>query len=238
MRTLLLTNDDGIAADGLIRLAEAARAFGEVWIVAPDCERSATSHAITLSQGIDIYPYAFPVEGVRAFSCSGMPGDCVRVGIQAVMPKKPDAVLSGINYGYNVANDIQYSATVGAAFEAALWDCLGVALSEESSSSHEVSAVYLKELLRMALEEQAKPDRIININFPGCRLKDCKGILTDRRVSGHMVFDDRYEAIEKLPGEGKRYRVKGVPRCESEEGTDLRAVQEGYISYGPVYNIR
>ena len=133
---ILITNDDGIEADGLIRLAEAAKEFGEVWVVAPKRERSAASHSITLRRHIDVYPHNdFPVEGVKAYHCSGKPADCVRVGALAVMPEKPDLVLSGINYGYNSATDIQYSATVGAAFEAAFQGIHAIALSEGFSTS-------------------------------------------------------------------------------------------------------
>ena len=119
MRTILITNDDGIEAGGIVRLAKAAAEFGEVWVVAPARQMSAASHSITLHSPLDIYPHSFPVPGVRAFSCSGTPGDCVRTGSLSILPRRPDVVLSGINYGYNVASDIQYSATAGAAFEAA-----------------------------------------------------------------------------------------------------------------------
>ena len=115
MRTILITNDDGIEAGGIVRLAEAAAEFGEVWVVAPARQMSAASHSITLHSPLDIYPHSFPVPGVRAFSCSGTPGDCVRTGSLSILPRRPDVVLSGINYGYNVASDIQYSGTVGAA---------------------------------------------------------------------------------------------------------------------------
>ncbi|MBR1855187.1 MAG: 5'/3'-nucleotidase SurE, partial [Lachnospiraceae bacterium] len=113
-RKILITNDDGITADGLIRLVREAVKFGEVWVVAPDGERSAASHSISLHRALDVYPYDLGVDGVRAFTCSGTPGDCVRVGSIGVMPYKPDVVLSGINFGYNTATDIQYSATAGA----------------------------------------------------------------------------------------------------------------------------
>ena len=98
-RKILITNDDGIESDGIARLAEAAKEFGEVWIVAPESQRSAASHSITLRHPIDVLPHDFPVEGVHAFSCSGTPGDCVRVGSLNIMPVKPDVVLSGINFG-------------------------------------------------------------------------------------------------------------------------------------------
>ena len=117
MKKILITNDDGIESDGLIRLVKEAIKYGEVLVVAPVEQRSASSHCISLHSPIDIFPHAFPVEGVKAYSCRGTPADCIRVGSVFIMTEKPDIVLSGINYGYNSATDIQYSGTCGAAFE-------------------------------------------------------------------------------------------------------------------------
>ncbi|MBQ7534560.1 MAG: 5'/3'-nucleotidase SurE [Stomatobaculum sp.] len=237
MRTILITNDDGIEAGGIIRLAEAAKEFGEVWVVAPAQQMSAASQSITLHSPIDVYPHVFPVSGVHAFSCSGTPGDCVRVGSLSVMPRKPDVVLSGINYGLNVASDIQYSATAGAAFEASFQGLPGIAFSEEAVPCHEVSDRYLKELLEELLEERPGPGQILNVNFPGCPLAQCRGILRDRSVSQGMIFRDHYLELEQLPGGGVRLMVEGVYDASAEEGTDLRAVTEGYVSVGLVNNI-
>ena len=237
MRTILITNDDGITADGLIRLAEAARNFGQVWVVAPEKQRSAASHSITLHSHIDVYPHAFPVDGVRAFACSGTPGDCVRVGSLYVMPGKPDAVLSGINYGYNVASDIQYSATAGAAFEAAFQGIRAIALSEDISSCHEVTQAYLPEVLERLLELPARPGQIWNVNFPGCPLAECGGILENRSVSRGAFYRDHYRKLEDLPGNGFRLMVEGVYNEEAEAGTDFRAVVDKYVSVGSVSNV-
>ena len=119
MRKILITNDDGIYSDGIIRLAQTAKEFGEVWVVAPESQRSAMSHSITLRHPIEAWNVDFPVEGVHAYACDGTPADCVRIGVLNIVPGKPDNVFSGINYGYNVASDIQYSATAGAASSAA-----------------------------------------------------------------------------------------------------------------------
>ena len=120
MRKILITNDDGIDSGGIARLAAAATAFGEVYVVAPEHQRSAASHCITLHEPFTVRPYDFPVDGVKAWSCSGTPGDCVRIGCLNMVPGGPDAVLTGINHGTNVASDIQYSATAGAAFSCAV----------------------------------------------------------------------------------------------------------------------
>ena len=237
MKRILITNDDGITSGGLARLAEAAARFGRVWVVAPDGQRSAASHSITLHSPVDVYPAAFPVEGVRAFSCSGTPADCVRVGCLYVMPAKPDVVLSGINYGYNAASDIQYSATAGAAFEAAFQEIPAIALSEHAGPCHEVTDAYLAEVLERLLPVKPAPGEILNVNFPGCALRECRGILENRTVSDGMFYRDHYRIMEKLPGGGVRLMVEGVYNEECREGTDFRALVEGYISIGTVRNI-
>ena len=147
MRKILITNDDGIDADGLVRLARAAVEFGEVWVVAPDSQRSAMSHGVTLRESIQVWKVDFPVPGVHAYACVGKRADCVRIGVLNIVPGKPDHVFSGINYGYNVATDIQYSATAGAAFEAAFQKIHTIAFSEDSCEIQDVTYRYLKEII-------------------------------------------------------------------------------------------
>lgn len=234
---ILITNDDGIEADGIIRLARAAKEFGEVWVVAPESQRSAASHSISLHNEIDVYPCQdFPIDGVHAFSSSGTPGDCVRVGSLSVMPDKPEVVLSGINFGFNVASDIQYSATAGAAFEAAFQGYHAIALSE-GCHCHEVTDKYIKEILKKLLNGPLQPGFIHNVNFPDCPLGDCKGILYDRKVSRGMFYKDHYNLVEELDDGGKRYMVEGVYTPEAEAGTDFEAILNNYISVGVVNNV-
>ncbi|MBQ3939745.1 MAG: 5'/3'-nucleotidase SurE [Oscillospiraceae bacterium] len=237
MHRILITNDDGITADGLIRLAAAAREFGEVYVVAPDIQRSAASHSISLHSHIDIYPHSFPVSGVRAFSCSGTPADCVRVGCLNVMPERPDTVLSGINYGFNVASDIQYSATAGAAFEAAFQGCRGIALSEDAVPCHETADRYLREILAELLGLPPRAGQIWNVNFPGCPLGECGGILRGRSVSAGMFYRDSYRQIAELEQGGIRLMVDGQYNEDNEDGTDFRAVCDKFVSVGSVNNI-
>ena len=238
MKKILITNDDGIYADGIVRLARAAVKFGEVWVIAPDGQRSAMSHYITLHSHIDVYEVKdFPVEGVKAFSCSGMPTDCVRVGSLSVMPEKPDIVLSGINKGFNLAADIQYSATAGAAFEAAFQGYHAIAVSEGFDEPHEVTDKYLEEILRKLINTPLPEGHIHNVNFPQCTLTECKGILFDRTVSPNMFYKDTYDPIEELPNGGIRYMIHGTPRPIAEEGSDFRAILDNYVSIGIVNNI-
>ena len=236
MRTILITNDDGIEADGLIRLAAAAQEFGAVYVIAPESQRSAASHSITLHSHIDVYPHAFPVPGVHAFSCSGTPADCVRV-CPNLMPCRPDAVLSGINYGFNVASDIQYSATAGAAFEAAFQGYHAIALSEEACDCHAVTDAYLRDILAELLDQELAYGQILNVNFPGCPPEACGGILFDRTVSHGMIYRDHYNVIGQLPEDGLRLMVEGDFNRDAEEGTDFHAVMSGYVSVGIADNI-
>ena len=201
MRKILITNDDGINADGIIRLAQAATEFGEVWVIAPDSQRSAMSHSITLRHSVDAWKVDFPVPGVHAYACSGTPGDCVRIGSLNIVPEKPDHVFSGINYGFNAASDIQYSATAGAAFEAAFQGIHTLAFSEDACEIHEVTERYLKEIIAELLNKPLGVNQIWNVNFPGCQLAECNGILRDRKVSTDAFYVDRY--IETTVSEDK-----------------------------------
>ncbi|MCR4617116.1 MAG: 5'/3'-nucleotidase SurE [Lachnospiraceae bacterium] len=237
MRKILITNDDGINADGLIRLAKSASKLGKVWVVAPHEQKSAASHTVTLRNHLDLYPVAFPVENVIAYSCSGMPVDCVRVGILNIIGEKPDVILSGINLGYNAASDIQYSATAGAAFEGVFQGIPSIALSEGFTEIHETTDRYLDELLSEYIDYDYIPGHIININFPGCKLSECKGILRNRTVSEGMFFKDTYDLKENLPNGGMRLMIHGTPTYSAEEGTDFKALLDNYVSVGYVNNI-
>ncbi len=237
MKRILITNDDGIEADGLIRLTRAALKFGEVWVVAPESQRSACSHAITLRTSIEITPFPeFPVEGVKAFACSGTPADCVRVGGLNVLPERPDVLLSGINYGYNAATDIQYSGTLGAAFEGAFQGYHAIAVSESADECHEIADAYLDEVLEEAMELKLAYGQVVNINFPHGPLSGCKGIKRDRKVSRGMFYKDRYKQTRKNANGMVELMVDGQWTGIGEEGTDLEAIVDGYVSIGFVNN--
>ena len=236
MRKILITNDDGIDADGITRLARAEKEFGEVWVVAPDSQRSAVSHGITLRHSIEAWKVDFPVSGVHAYACDGKPADCVRIGVLNIVPGKPDYVFSGINYGYNVATDLQYSATAGAAFEAAFQEIHTIAFSEDACELHEVTYRYLQEIIAELLDKPLGINQIWNVNFPSCRLSECNGILRDRKVSTEVFYKDRY--METMVSEGRiSYMVEGIRNYSASEGTDLKAILDNYVSVGIATNI-
>lgn len=236
MRKILITNDDGIDSDGIIRLAQVAKEFGEVYVVAPDGQRSAMSHSITLRHSIEAWEVEFPVEGVKAYACNGTPGDCVRIGVLNIVPGRPDNVFSGINYGYNVATDLQYSATAGAAFEAAFQKVHAIAFSEDFSDCHETTDEYIRDIMAELIDKPLELNQIWNVNFPGCRLSECKGVLRDLLVSSDEFYEDKYNET-RLPDGKTSYMVEGIRNWEASAGTDLRAILDNYVSIGIATNI-
>lgn len=234
-RTIFIVNDDGICSPGIVQLARAAVRFGEVWVVAPETQRSAMSHRITCFDPITVRSHEFACGGVRAFSCSGSPADCVRVGIK-VIGRKPDAVLSGINNGYNIGADIQYSATVGAALEAAFWGIHAIAFSQDDPARHEVTDRYLDGLIEEYLDRPLSRSQIWNINFPSCTVGECAGVKRGCTVSTDDYYADDYS--ESVAEDGSReYRLIMGRKPVFTEGCDLHAVCNNFVSVGVVNNL-
>lgn len=235
---ILVTNDDGIRADGIIRLAKAAKKYGDVIVCAPDEQKSGASHSINLQTPIPVKEVSFPVEGVRAYAISGSPSDCVRVSVRGFLSEEemPDVVLSGINNGYNAGTDVQYSGTIGAAMEAEFQGIKAIAFSEGFGDNHSVTDKYLESILGQAIEKKIGDDEIINVNFPTCEIEELKGILWDRTVSEGFFYKDHYNK-QILEDGTVAYMVEGVLTHQAEEGSDLRALADNYISIGIVKNI-
>ena len=235
MRKILVTNDDGIDSDGIVRLVKTAAKFGEVWVVAPCKQYSAMSHSATFWTPIDVWPVDFPVEGVHAFATSGTPSDCICVALNAVLPFKPDVVFCGINAGYNIASSIQYSGTCGAAFEASNQGFHTMAFSEYHEGTHEVTDKYSEEIASVLIDKPLGVNEIWNVNFPGCSLEECKGIKYGCVVSPVPFFSGGYKEIKK-DGDKITYMIDYKPVWEAEEGTDLRALIDNYVAVGKVKN--
>lgn len=244
MRRILITNDDGIESPGLIRLVKTASALGDVFVIAPDGQRSAQSHSITLRKPIDLWPVRLPIDGVDAYACTGTPADCVRIGLAHLLKEKPDWVLSGINSGYNMGTDIQYSATVGAALEATITGVPAIAVSEAAGDNHGLTDAYLPGILADLLDRKLGAEEIINVNFPAGSQADFRGILDNRTVGRCPMYLAEYETVATREDGGARVEVRGILDVKSillddgEKESDFRALMEGYISIGKVHNIQ
>lgn len=235
-RLILITNDDGIEAGGIRQLTEAAKAFGEVWVVAPESQRSGKSHSVTYLEPIYVRERPDYMDGVKAYECSGVPVDCVRVGMH-LLGRKPDVVLSGINNGYNISSDIQYSGTAGAALEAAFWGIPAIAFSQANLDYHPVTDRYLSELIGEYIDKPLPQNTVWNINFPGCALEDCKGIQRGCAVSQDEFYTDSYECKTLEDGTIEYMVAPGRNWCGSA-GTDLGAICGNYVSVGTVTNVQ
>lgn len=232
---ILITNDDGITAEGIRRLAVMAKEFGEVWVVAPEKQCSAMSHCLTVRGYIEVRPAEFPVEGVKAYSVGGTPADCVKAAVHEIMPQRPDIVFSGINFGYNAGGDILYSGTVGACMEALLQGMPAIAFSNEPNGVYEVLDKYMLSVTKQLLSDMPAKNEIWNINFPGCKLEKCQGIKWNCAPAKSPFYTDHYERTE-LENGCFRLETAGIPATSGEEGTDIWALLENYISVGKVRN--
>ena len=232
---ILLTNDDGIHAEGLAALERiAAKLSDDVWICAPEAERSGASRALTLSDPIRVREY-----GPRRFSTTGTPTDCVMLGIrELVTGKAPDLVLSGVNRGVNLAEDVTMSGTVAGAIEARAMGVPGIALSQggfyEGDADYEAAEAFAPGIVRRLLEVGWPADVVMNLNFPHRPLDQ----ITEVEVTRQGFRDAHVRMAEKRTDlRGREYFWVGYrqERSTPEAGTDLRAFYDGKISVTPLH---
>ncbi len=239
MRKILIVNDDGIESEGLAELAGLALTMGEVTVVAPSSQCSGMSQRITITNHLDARKVSFPVPGVRAaYSVDGTPADCTMTAIGGILDEKPDLVLSGINKGYNVGTDILYSGTVGAAMEALVHRVPAVAFSiGKNYRDFSLIRKYFRELMEYALKNPAGPGAIWNFNFPDCDPAEARGILYDREPAQIEFFGvEEYDLHGDKDGEFYLSPKAQMPES-GPEGTDMKAVIDGYISVGKVFSM-
>src|SRR5207237_1028645 len=227
---LLCTNDDGILAQGLACLIEAAEPLGEITVVAPDREQSATSHSLTLHHPIR------PIErGERRYQVDGTPTDCVMLAVEALMPQRPDYVLSGINHGQNMGEDVLYSGTVAAAMEGLALGIPSIAISfaggdlraDLTHLRKQVSV--LTDLLRHLTTLPAFPaNTLLNVNLPPVEGAAVKGVRLTRL--GRRVYSNSITPMHDPWGREIFWIGGGHASWTGEEDSDFRAIEEGFSS--------
>ena len=195
---ILVTNDDGISAPGIQRLAEAMTEFGEVYVVAPDSAQSGMSHAVTFSRILRLNPFDFGRGVKKAFACSGTPVDCVKLAISEVFGHEnlPDLLVSGINHGSNASINVIYSGTMAAAIDGAISGIpsIGFSLLDESwDADFAASLKVARTLTRQTLERGLPKGTSLNVNIPRLAPDDLKGIKVCRQAMGYWRdnFDER-----------------------------------------------
>ena len=228
---ILLTNDDGINATGLKVLAEHLERVGKVSIVAPDRERSAVGHALTLH-----HPLRAVKLGTDIFAVDGTPTDCVNLGIHSLISVKPDIVISGINHGANLGDDITYSGTVSAAMEATLMGipAFAISLSTGTEGDNFISAARFAVKLAGIIMQRGLPvDTFLNVNVPDLPPEILK--LPRITSQGKKSYDGMI--IDKVDPRGRNYYWIGSVEVNfiDKEGTDYHAVSRGHISITPLH---
>ena len=233
----LIVNDDSIDAPGIQVLARAAAELGDVWVAAPAEQCSALSQKLTLRELIsveEVLDFPAPVRG--AWRIDGTPVDCVKVALEYLLEEKPDVILSGINNGFNAGQDIAYSGTLGAAFEAQRHRIPAIAFSAAADKYLGEMEPHLVPILRELTAKQPEPGSVWNVNFPTVKAeRPLRGILRDRLVCPVSMYQERYVPVRNE--EGKTWlECRGIPTPGEmiPEGSDAAAVRAGYISIGQV----
>jgi 5'-nucleotidase len=230
---VLLTNDDGITATGLNVMRHALLELPDVdlEVIAPDSNRSATGRAVTLRDPIWVEEVEFG-DGTTGFATDGTPVDCVRFAALGLIDASPELIVSGINHGANLGDDITYSGTVAAALEGIMLGVPAVAVSLSGRSREfEPLARFVARLVE-ELDEVPMPDgTLLNVNGPPGEVKGARACRLGKRV-----YNDKMELTEEGEGGRRRYRLYGEePSYEHEPGTDFAAIAEGLIAVTPIH---
>ena len=227
MRRILLTNDDGVFSEGLRLLARSLREIAEVVVVAPDREQSATGHSLTLHRPLRMQQLEESV-----YSVDGTPTDCVNLAVLWLLKDNPpDLVVSGINFGFNLGDDVTYSGTVSATFEATLLGIPSLAFSQEVAEgfSFEPAVRVARSFVEVVTAEELPDDLLLNVNVPAGEIRGVRLTRLGTRVYKQAV-------VEKVDPRGRNYFwIAGTPEWQEEEGTDHAAVSEGHVSVTPLH---
>lgn len=232
---ILITNDDGIQSPGLEALERIARTLSDdVWVIAPETDQSGVAHSLTLSD-----PLRLRQIGERHFALKGTPTDCVIMGVRKVLPDLPDLVLSGINRGQNLAEDVTYSGTVAGAMEGAILGIRSIAVSQayawdvRAEPDYATAEAHAPDLFRRLVTFDLPPYTLLNVNFPARPADQVKGVKVT--VQGHheqsgLSIDERTDG-RGYPYYWLRFRERGKSVLEN---SDLQAVADDYVSVSPL----
>ncbi|MFN0108878.1 MAG: 5'/3'-nucleotidase SurE [Blastocatellia bacterium] len=222
---ILVTNDDGYFSEGIAALAAALESVGEVTVVAPASEQSATAHSITLTRPLRVRQL-----GERRYSVDGTPTDCVLLAITKILPERPDIVLSGINHGANLGDDVTYSGTVAGALEASIFKLPGIAISLTARDGDFAPAAnFAAKLTERVLKEGLPKGTILNVNVP-------PGEIRGSQFTQQGTASSVSNIIEGIDPRGKHYYWIGVQKVSAhhELTHDFAAIAEGLVSITPL----
>lgn len=230
MALILVTNDDGFFSRGIQILAESLKELGQVYIVAPDRDRSSVSHALTMHR-----PLRVDLIRENCYSVNGTPTDCIVVAVEKILPREPDLIVSGINKGANLGEDITYSGTVSAAIEGTILcvPSFAISLVGERPFKYETASHYALKIARYILQRALPQDTLLNVNVPNKPLQEIKGIKITKQ--GKRSYENSIHEIFSPWGEKQYWIGGGVVSWQKMEGTDIQAIMEGYVSVTPLH---
>lgn len=232
---ILITNDDGINASGILHLSSIAKKFGDIFIVAPDKAQSGMGHAITINSTIRIHKTKFHQGAVEEYSCTGTPVDCVKMAINKLLPRKPSLILSGVNHGSNSSINVIYSGTMSAAIEGSLEHVPSVGFSlcdYRADADFSITTAYIEKIIDSCLKNEFPKQVCLNVNFPKLPLNEIKGLKICRQAIANWVED--FE--ERLDPYGNAYywlTGKFINFEPESPDTDEWALKNGYVSLVP-----
>ncbi|NWF76455.1 MAG: 5'/3'-nucleotidase SurE [Nitrospirae bacterium] len=234
MPIILVTNDDGVNSSGIIALFHAMKELGDTYIVAPDRERSAVSHSLTMHRPLK-------VENLkeRVYCVNGTPTDCVAIALNKILPERPVFVVSGINKGANLGDDITYSGTVSAAIESTIMGIPAFAISlviKNNPPQHfhfDTASKVAIEIGKYILNHSLPYDTLLNVNVPNDDIKKIRGIKFTRQ--GKRIYDGAIHETLSPNGEKYYWIGGGRPFWEHGEDTDIQAIEDNYISVTPLH---
>ena len=231
---ILVTNDDGVDSPGLSALARALKGVDAVCVIAPNRNWTAAGHTKTLDRPLRVTEITLPGSRLAAYSSDGSPSDCVALGFLGLAPERPRLVVSGINTGPNMGSDITYSGTVSAAMEGVVSGvpAIAVSLADYYEWDFRYAASFAARLARRVLREGLESDVLLNVNVPRGRRADIRGVKVTRL--GRREYND--ELIRRKDPFGRDYYWIGgaPPSGAGEPGTDIHAVEAGYVSVTPI----
>jgi 5'-nucleotidase len=231
---ILITNDDGIMAPGILNLVEAVKDLGKVVVVAPDKPQSGMGHAITIGQPLRLQQINI-FEGIEAWQCSGTPVDCVKLAVDKVLHRKPDICLSGINHGANHSINVIYSGTMSAAVEAAIESIpsAGFSLLDHSvEADFTGSKIYARMIVEQMLKTKMDKHTVLNVNFPAVPAELIKGIKICKQA--YAKYEEDF--IERSDPNGKKYFWLTGDFVNFDKGrdSDVWALEHNFVSVVPV----
>lgn len=234
---ILVTNDDGVNAPGLLELVKAAESFGRVSVLAPERNWSASGHVKTIDRPLRVRTVRL-ANGKEAYACDGAPSDCVSLAQAGFLDEPVDLVISGINTSANLGHDVTYSGTVTAAMEAAIWAIPAIAFSLDTPPDasepidYHPSGEIARRIIEAALKNTIGDHLLLNVNFPYLPAEKIKGILITRM--GLRVYHDKLDRRTDPRGLPYYWVIGETPTGIPERGTDIGALAEGYVSVTPL----